>query len=92
MTFAVVPFDAPLGAEIIGLDFGAPPGATELARVRQALLDHLLIVFRDARITPAQHVSFARIFGPLQIHVLGRAGRIVEALARRARRLGLLGT
>jgi len=70
MTFAVVPFDAPLGAEIIGLDFGAPPGATELARVRQALLDHLLIVFRDARITPAQHVSFARIFGPLQIHVL----------------------
>jgi len=32
------------------------------------------------------------IFGPLQIHVLGRAGRIVEALARRARRLGLLGT
>ena len=70
MNFAVVPFDAPLGAEILGLDLSEPLVPSDLRRVRQALLDHLVVVFRDARITPDQHVAFTRQFGALQIHVL----------------------
>lgn len=70
MSFAIVPFDAPLGAEIIGLDLGKPLLPGQLAAVRKALLDHLVVVFRDARITPAEHVAFTRNFGALQIHVL----------------------
>ena len=38
--------------------------------MRQALLDHLVVVFREARITPAQQVAFSAQLGPLQIHVL----------------------
>jgi taurine dioxygenase len=68
--FEVRAFDAPLGAEVIGLDLTRPVTANDLARVHRAHLDHHVLVFRDQRITPAQQVAFSRLFGPLQIHVL----------------------
>jgi len=64
------PFDAPLGAEVIGLDLAAPLPDDEFARIHRAHLDHHVLVFRDQRITPEQQVAFSRRFGPLQIHVL----------------------
>jgi taurine dioxygenase len=64
------PLDAPLGAEVLGLDLNQPLGAEDFARIHQAHLDHHVLVFRDQRITPAQQVDFSRRFGPLQIHVL----------------------
>lgn len=69
-TFALRAFDAPLGAEIIGLDLGTPPDDDAFARLHRAHLDHHVLVFRDQRITPAQQIAFSRRFGPLQIHVL----------------------
>lgn len=66
----IVPFDAPLGAEVIGLDLSRPLEAATFARIKQAHLDHHVLVFRDQQITPAQQVDFSRRFGPLQIHVL----------------------
>ena len=69
-SFAVRALDAPLGAEIVGLDLSKPLSASALARVRQALLDHLVIVFRDARLTPADQVRLSEQFGVLQRHVL----------------------
>ena len=39
--------------------------STEL---RQALLDYKVLFFRDQPLTPAQHVAFARRFGPLETH------------------------
>ncbi|MEA9564308.1 MULTISPECIES: TauD/TfdA family dioxygenase [unclassified Xanthomonas] len=66
----IVPFDAPLGAEVIGLDLSQPLDAATFTRIHQAHLDHHVLVFRDQRITPAQQVDFSRRFGPLQIHVL----------------------
>ncbi|MGE8499709.1 MAG: TauD/TfdA dioxygenase family protein [Pseudomonas sp.] len=68
--FEVRPFDAPLGAEIIGLDLTRPLNDADFARVHRAHLDHGLLVFRDQRITPQQQIDFSRRFGPLQIHVL----------------------
>ncbi|WP_321857174.1 TauD/TfdA dioxygenase family protein [Paraburkholderia tropica] len=68
--FEIRAFDAPLGAEIIGLDLGAPLADDDFARIHRAHLDHHVLVFRDQRITPAQHVEFSRRFGPLQQHVL----------------------
>ena len=68
--FEVVPFEAPLGAEIIGLDLTRPVDDAAFARIHRAHLDHHVLVFRDQRITPSQQVAFSRRFGPLQIHVL----------------------
>jgi taurine dioxygenase len=62
--------DAPLGAEVIGLDLARPLDTNEFARMHQAHLQHHVLVFRDQRITPRQQVDFSRRFGPLQIHVL----------------------
>jgi taurine dioxygenase len=68
--FAIRPFDAPLGAEVVGLDLSLQLDAADFARLHRAHLDHHVLVFRDQRITPAQQVEFSRRFGPLQIHVL----------------------
>lgn len=64
------PFDAPLGAEVLGLDLSKPLSAADFSRIHRAHLDYHVLVFRDQRITPQQHVDFSRRFGPLQIHVL----------------------
>jgi taurine dioxygenase len=64
------PFDAPLGAEVLGLDLSRPLAASDFARIHRAHLEHHVLVFRDQRITPQQQVDFSARFGPLQIHVL----------------------
>ena len=63
-------FDAPLGAEVVGLDLSQPLGEDRFAPIVQAHLEHHVLVFRDQRITPDQQIAFSRRFGPLQIHVL----------------------
>jgi taurine dioxygenase len=68
--FVIKPFDAALGAEVLGLDLSLPLGGEDFARLHRAHLMHHVLVFRDLHITPAQQVAFSRRFGPLQIHVL----------------------
>ncbi len=67
--FDVRRLDAPFGAEVVGLDLARPLNGADFARLHRAHLDHHVLVLRDQRITPAQHVEFSRRFGPLQIHV-----------------------
>ena len=68
--FEVRPFDAPVGAEVVGLDISKPIDDADFARLHRAHLDHHVVVFRDQRVSPDDHVAFSRRFGPLQIHVL----------------------
>lgn len=67
--FEIRRLDAVLGAEVLGLDLSKALSAADFARLHRAHLDHHVLVLRDQRITPAQHVAFSRRFGPLQIHV-----------------------
>ena len=60
---AIHPVAGGLGAEISGVDLAAKLDAETVAEIRQALLDHLVIFFRDQVITPEQHLAFARLFG-----------------------------
>ena len=63
-------FDAPAGAEVLGLDLAAPLAEGDFRAIHQAHLKHHVLVFRKQRITPEQQIAFSRRFGPLQIHVL----------------------
>ena len=69
-SFEIRAFNAPLGAEVIGLDLSTPINDDDFKRIHRAHLDRHVLVFRDQRITPAEQIAFSRRFGPLQIHVL----------------------
>jgi len=68
--FVIKAFDAPLGAEVLGLDLSRSLSNEDFARLHRAHLEHHVLVFRHQHITPGQQVAFSRRFGPLQIHVL----------------------
>lgn len=57
------PVAGALGAEIHGVDLSQSLSDSTIAEIRQALLDHLVIFFRDQEITPEQHLIFAKHFG-----------------------------
>ena len=68
--FRIETFDAPLGAQVLGLDLAQPLSLGDFQCLHHAHLDHHVLVFREQHITPQQQVDFSRRFGPLQIHVL----------------------
>jgi taurine dioxygenase len=65
-----------LGAEISGVDLAQELPDATIASIRQALLDHQVIFFRDQALTPERQVAFGARFGPLNVHpyVAGMAG------------------
>ncbi|MBL4721128.1 MAG: TauD/TfdA family dioxygenase [Alphaproteobacteria bacterium] len=68
MPYDIRPLSDTLGAEIIGLDLAQPLDDATFAAVRQAHLDHLVLVFRDQRLSPQNQVAFSSRFGPLDRH------------------------
>ncbi len=52
-----------IGAELLGIDLSRDLPDADVAAIRQALLDHQVIFFRDQTLTPEQHIAFARRFG-----------------------------
>jgi len=75
LALKIVPIAGALGAEIHGVDLARPLGDDVVARIRRALLDHLVVFFRDQRLSHEQLIAFGRRFG-----VLGRYP-FVEGLA-----------
>ncbi len=57
------PIAGALGAEIRGADLSKDLDAESVVAIRQALLDHLVIFFRDQTLSPDRFSSFARRFG-----------------------------
>lgn len=65
------PIAGALGAEIGGVDLSRLLGADVVQAIRQALLDHLVIFFRDQDLTPANYMAFAEAFGtPIEYPLL----------------------
>jgi taurine dioxygenase len=62
-SIAVHPIAGALGAEISGVDLARDLDAGTIAAIRRAWLEHLVIFFRDQRLTPAQFLDFGRRFG-----------------------------
>ena len=67
-TLDVRPMTPAIGAEIHGVDLGAPAISERIPEVRAALLKYGVIFFRDQNLTSEQHITFARQFGELEIH------------------------
>ena len=59
------PLTPTIGAEIKGVDLSQPLAEETCNAIYQALLDHLVIFFRDQNLPPAAHVAFAQSFGDL---------------------------
>jgi taurine dioxygenase len=59
----VVPVSGALGAEVRGVNAAAALDATVIAEIRQALLDHLVVFFRDQKLAPHEQLAFAGRFG-----------------------------
>ena len=53
---------------VLRVDLRAPLDAETYGEIKQALLENLVIFFRDQDITPAQQVAFGKLFGDLHIH------------------------
>ncbi len=57
-----------IGAEIHGVDLSQELSDETIGAIRQALLDHLVIFFRDQEIDYEQHKAFGRRFSTLHVH------------------------
>jgi taurine dioxygenase len=80
-TLDVRMIDAPLGAEICGLDLSQPLDPDTVEALREVWHDRLILLFRDQSMTDDQHIAFTRQFGPTEVgpnnllkrgHVSGR--------------------
>ena len=67
-TITVTPISPVIGAGISGIDLRQPLGNQAFAEIHRALLEHLVIFFRDQDIDWEQHKAFGRRFGELHIH------------------------
>jgi taurine dioxygenase len=68
MTVAVHPFAAGCGADITGVDIREPLSTADRDAIRKAWLDNLVLRFRGAPMTDAQHMAFTRQFGELEFN------------------------
>jgi len=59
---------ASLGAEIQGLDLRQPLSSEQIDKVKNALLEHLLLVIPGQQLQPQQYIDFAAHFGTLTEH------------------------
>ena len=97
--FAIVPLhDAPLGAEVRGLDARQPLNAGQVLALKQALRDHHILVFKNQQLDDQQYLHFTSYFGsvfqpPADIPVLssgadGKAPAIVRVANTEGGELG----
>ena len=69
-TIEIRPLTAAIGAEVSGVDLREPLADDDVACLRQALLDHLVLFFRDQDIDDDQQLAFALRFGPMHVSPL----------------------
>src|SRR2546428_8211680 len=71
MKLAIRPIQGEFCAEVIGADLARPmddaTAAAQFSEIERAWTRHSILVFRDVRMTPEQHIAFTRRFGPLHI-------------------------
>src|SRR5947209_19457388 len=57
-----------IGAEIFGVDLAKPLGNQQFQEMHDALMDNLVVFFRDQQMNVEQHIAFGRHFGDPIVH------------------------
>ena len=73
-TFSLRTLTPHIGAEIRGLDLSKPLEDEQMAELREAFRDWMVLVIRDQDLTREQHKAFGRRFGRLHVHPLHGTG------------------
>ena len=55
------------GAEVLGVDLNAMSNR-QWDEVQRAFVEHGVVFFRDQKLTPEQHIAFARRWGPIDVN------------------------
>lgn len=66
--FRITPLSPVIGAEVSGVDLAQPLDAGTLAELESAWAAHLVLFFREQKLSFEQHKSLGRRFGELHIH------------------------
>jgi taurine dioxygenase len=75
MTIEIRKLSPHIGAEVLGAKIGPDLSDDDFAVIKQAYLDHLVLVFRDQDISPAAQIAYTERFGAVEPHPLrARAG------------------
>jgi putative 2-oxoglutarate oxygenase len=67
MPVDIQPIHASFGAEVRGANLARDLDEATLAAIQHAWTRYSILLFRDVRMTPRQHVAFTRRFGPLHV-------------------------
>lgn len=74
-SFQVTPLTPHIGAEVGGIDLGKPLTESQVADLRAAFRDWMVLVFRDQHLDREAHKVLGRHFGRLHVHPMHHAGR-----------------
>lgn len=61
--------DAPLGAEVFGVDLSKPIDSVTFEKVQDLFHERGVVVFREQHLTEESQIAFSRRLGDLEIHV-----------------------
>jgi taurine dioxygenase len=67
-SISVTPVTPVIGAEVSGIDLAQPLSSTQVADLHEALAAHLVLFFRDQKLTLPAQVALGRHFGALHQH------------------------
>ena len=80
----IKPYASAIGAEILDVDLSTDLEAETVSAIQSALLDYMVVFFRDQTLTPEQQIRFSRRLGELEDYPFakGMAGfpEIVEVV------------
>jgi len=67
MTLTITPFDAPIGAEVTGINLRNALDESTIDEIYHAWLDHIVLIFRGQSLSKDEQVAFANQFGDVGI-------------------------
>ncbi len=82
-TLTVRPLQPTIGAEIGEIDLRGPIGDDTRDEIKNLLLEHKVLFFRDQEIDRKQQAAFAARFGPLYIHPMSKGADDARAISSR---------